>query len=152
MAQVARDGFARRVGRGDEEHLRPFAVFVGQPAQPLLRGGQPGRVVVQVHHVAVKADAVEEEETYEREQQDRRHQRAVPVGTHSREPLHPFQHGGPPPAFLLTDQVGKQHRLKSVVPTSVSDANSPKSRSSCESVKSSPAKAPMVVMLPMVSG
>ena len=111
-AQVARDGFARRVGRGDEEHLRPFAVFVGQPAQPLLRGGQPGRVVVQVHHVAVKADAVEEEETYEREQQDRRHQRAVPVGTHSREPLHPFQHGGPPPAFLLTDQVGKQHQTE----------------------------------------
>ena len=58
--------------------------------------------------IAVEADAVEEEETYEREQQDRRHQRAVPVGTHSREPFHPFQHGGPPPAFLLTDQVGQQ--------------------------------------------
>ena len=43
-------------------------------------------------------------------------------------------------------------RLNSVVPTSVSEAKSPKSRSSCESVKSSPAKAPMVVMLPIVSG
>ena len=58
----------------------------------------------------------------------------------------------PPPRFSLRIRWGSSTRLKSVVPTSVSDANSPKSRSSCESVKSSPAKAPMVVMLPMVSG
>ena len=89
-----------------------FPVVVHQAAQTLLGLRQMGCVVVQVHHVAVEADAVEEEETYEREQQDRRHQRAVPVGTHSREPFHPFQHGGPPPAFLLTDQVGKQHQTE----------------------------------------
>ena len=112
QAQVARHGFGRGVGRREEEHLRTFPVVVHQAAQTFLGLRQMGCVVVQVHHVAVEADAVEEEETYEREQQDRRHQRAVPVGTHSREPLHPFQHGGPPPAFLLTDQVGKQHQTE----------------------------------------
>ena len=108
QAQVAVHGFGRGVGRREEEHLRTFPVVVHQAAQTLLGLRQMGCVVVQVHHVAVEADAVEEEETYEREQQDRRHQRAVPVGTHSREPLHPFQHGRPPPAILLTDQVGQQ--------------------------------------------
>jgi hypothetical protein len=61
-----------------------------------------------VHHVAVEADAVEEEEAYRREPEYRRHQHAVAVGAHTREPLHAFQHGRPPPAILLTDQVGQQ--------------------------------------------
>ena len=67
-----------------------------------------GCVVVQVHHVAVEADAVEEEEAYRREPEYRRHQHAVAVGAHTREPLHAFQHGRPPPAILLTDQVWQQ--------------------------------------------
>ena len=35
-------------------------------------------------------------------------QHAVAVGAHTREPLPAFQHGRPPPAILLTDQVGQQ--------------------------------------------
>ena len=64
----------------------------------------------------------------------------------------PLSTADPPPRSSLRIRCGSRTRLNSVVPTSVSEAKSPKSRSSCESVKSSPAKAPMVVMLPIVSG
>ena len=64
QAQVAVHGFGRGVGRREEEHLRTFPVVVHQAAQTLLGLRQMGCVVVQVHHVAVEADAVEEEEAY----------------------------------------------------------------------------------------
>ena len=59
QAQVAVHGFGGGVGRREEEHLRTFPVVVHQAAQTLLGLRQMGCVVVQVHHVAVEADAAD---------------------------------------------------------------------------------------------
>ena len=153
QAQVAVHGFGGGVGRREEEHLRRFR----SSSIRRLRRPRPAPDGVRCSSGAScslsKPMRLKKKEAYRREPEYRRHRHAAAVGAHTGEPPTPRARPTLPPRSSLRIRWGQQdeaeQRRSDQCPAK---RRAPKSAQQLRVGESSPAKAPMVVMLPIVSG